>query len=1504
MLSFRSEAQRQAHPEARLIPVIVWNTFFKQGLSDEIIQLMKQGRGPFDSDSVKHDPATWLAFAYSHPELDDTALIEAANQMQLPAAEQLRLSAALGRASLFDRLYDGFDKTYLLTLLEANQYEIFRIAARLGHQPILQKIFDFKNPSAQAGKEVLTSLAIALVSAGLMELPSYFGFLGLAMEAIRPALTLPLTNMLESPLNEQAIAAALHEVTEQKETTLLATLLAIAPDKTLKIIAAHDYQFLHEAANKENWPLVEMIFDHSENHTIDMLTSHFHQLLKHKSLDLNNILKKAIPRAFNEAIKSQRFLKMIHLLNSLSPEEAITLIKQNNHEALIVAIAHNYISLIFTIEHYLDIDKMLDDGDLTLFKNPLIAHYYHQKINERLIKSILDGDIVRMKKYAEICIDKEKILVDYRHTQQGILWGFFGSYEYNILMKIEGKNRKNMIIALLESVPNKAQELILYRSSSCPSMLREAYKGNQTKLLTAYFPYVFSDIANDPNYSDITIFFINQQISRLRTNPQEIQQIVLNEKTVKLNLSIMLRLISEKNRQADFNFLFHIPTLKTMLGDNPEPFFRAAYQANNTAVIHQLCRILFVLKKANESCFYSLLGEAAEANTVLTLFNYAKDKKKLLSHDKYKPIYTNIRQGNVNVLKTMFDYTNDKTLDILQKNNYEAFSWGPLSTEMFELLSGYLDPIQTQQMLQAWEYSVFRNAVKAGNLALVNQIIPLIPPENREDMLETYDYAAFFSACGQDNGPLFTRVMELVSSTKTLKSMLTKHDYRAFYLAAEGNTAVFEQLLQDKYWQYLPQDQVSAIIHSNHDASFREAASSGNLWVVNRLLALTTTSEKLNSMLSACDFEAFNRTQNTEIRKKLLPFLPVFIHAESHDSEYRNDVRPFVDQQLILLHQKMSTFEYQNPHGVFDLPSEEATFAFYMLRHLIRRNDRNLEDNIRFLLNIPAVKALVHQEVTPGRPNELFELAMTTNNQQAVSLLLTIPEINRIAREQNYYRNDRQNYRNNGENYRNNGENDLDIAALARDAESSMQALSQDEAQRLDAVIQRYKPQLKEGTDKIMARLRKQLAQRYQAHPATLVINHREIKLPLDWEDFQDMKLELKFTTEDSERALKAYYQNKDHTALRYLSKPNHWMHTHASYVNREPNSQNQWSTFPEYENLVSVLFLATQDPDKTLLCDDHTVATRMDHFVDELAHIGRAHNWDERRIKKNQHGKISYDKRGQTIYEYYDRLDGDKPSCYSGVKRRLFQAVQGHMLLKTLSLDMVKLELREFIRNYYAEQINDSNRMRLKEAWENTVNNTQMDDRLHELDIPKQKQQAFIQYMNQKYPKYFPNDPVFNLCIQNQFRLDDTCQAHAIRFYEDADLGTLLQTTHSHQVEENMSTPLPPQDITPIFKLSLSLKKCPQLGEAIINELACLKPNHTHVAAIWVNAPEKLNAIINAINALPEVSDEQLHRALSDPESTLSQALLQKPTVDCPFREAIQQIVEQSNWHTPRANI
>lgn len=83
------------------------------------------------------------------------------------------------------------------------------------------------------------------------------------------------------------------------------------------------------------------------------------------------------------------------------------------------------------------------------------------------------------------------------------------------------------------------------------------------------------------------------------------------------------------------------------------------------------------------------------------------------------------------------------------------------------------------------------------------------------------------------------------------------------------------------------------------------------------------------------------------------------------------------------------------------------------------------------------------------------------------------------------------------------------------------------------------------------------------------------IILPLNWEDFQALNLSEAY----QQKALKAYYQHPEHSAWRYLAKPNPWMHPNAVHVDKNPDNPNErCSTFGSYQSLIAMLYLAARD--------------------------------------------------------------------------------------------------------------------------------------------------------------------------------------------------------------------------------------------------------------------------------------------------------------------------------------
>jgi hypothetical protein len=359
------------------------------------------------------------------------------------------------------------------------------------------------------------------------------------------------------------------------------------------------------------------------------------------------------------------------------------------------------------------------------------------------------------------------------------------------------------------------------------------------------------------------------------------------------------------------------------------------------------------------------------------------------------------------------------------------------------------------------------------------------------------------------------------------------------------------------------------------------------------------------------------------------------------------------------------------------------------------------------------------------------------------------------------------------------------------------------EQKRLEAVTDRYQPIIaEEGVDKIMERLRNQMEEHYKNHPATIMINDKQQTLPFEWKEFQELNL----TDTDRKKALEAYYENPSHTAWRYLAKPNHWMSEHASYVYISDARTERWSTFEDYQPLIAMLYVAAQDKD-IKPTDDYTLETRVEGFIDELAHIGRAHNWDDFRDKVDEKGETVKNAKGETVLEQYDDKEGDRPSCFSGVKRRLFQSVRGHPLLMMLTKEGVEQELNKMIWDHFKDAITPDLRDKAKEALETYA--VEIDDTpsdimaiLKKLDITDEEKKQFIDKMTIEYGKQFTEDQSFMKAIDNAIALTvKDPPSHLLKFYGQLNLDKLLSDSLSPESDAKVQAKLTEEKEAEVLK-------------------------------------------------------------------------------------------------------
>jgi ankyrin repeat protein len=734
------------------------------------------------------------------------------------------------------------------------------------------------------------------------------------------------------------------------------------------------------------------------------------------------------------------------------------------------------------------------------------------------------------------------------------------------------------------------------------------------------------------------------------------------------------------------------------------------------------------------------------------------------------------KNGHKAILEYLIELAPDEETKyrMIKGDDYEAFFYA--ASNGHKAILEYLielAPDKKLQMIQAAENSVFREAASKGHKAILEYLIALAPDEETKlKMIKDNDYQAFSSAVSNGHKAILEYLVSLAPDEETKLEMIKANGYRAFSSAAQsGHKAILEYLVS------LAPDEETKLEMINArplSSTFSSAAQNGHKAILEYLVSLAPDEETKLEMIKANNYAAFQlatRNGHIDTVNYLLSFPECLSYAEMHVLEYgERFVYPFIEARLQMLDEAEDTYYHEHPSGVFDISNEsEARLGFYILRSLIRINDESLIDDINFLLNIPAIKALAHTEVTANQSNELLRLAITEGNQPAIERLLQIPAVRELAEQNNFYADEMR--------------GNLDLRALAEDAESSMTALTQGEQQRLEKLRVHYQQDINDlGQDNLFRALKEELKERYLESPATIEVDGKKITLPFDWQAFQNLKLQGNV----KEQALNAYYQHDVHSAYRYLSKPNHWMASNVSYVYISNDRNERWSTFEEYKPLIVLFYRAAFDDNKKMAPKDgHDLQGRINHFINELAHIGRAHNWDKKRHARNKKtGELLYKKNNEgqsfAVMEEYDDLKGDKPSCFSGVKRRLFQSVVGHPLLSIFSKEVLNQEIREFLYEHFENHINEDNIQGIQGAIEALMEaeplTQEQEKALAELDVSNEAQERFIKDMKEKYGEELRKEPHLKLWLKNEFKLTGGNTCHVFQFYTLTNFDELLK--------------------------------------------------------------------------------------------------------------------------------
>jgi hypothetical protein len=719
----------------------------------------------------------------------------------------------------------------------------------------------------------------------------------------------------------------------------------------------------------------------------------------------------------------------------------------------------------------------------------------------------------------------------------------------------------------------------------------------------------------------------------------------------------------------------------------------------------------------------------------------------------------------------------------MHSNNYENFRNAALygHVHLFKDLLRHLDPAEKLRMIEADDYAVLYNAVKSGDLTIINKIATIASVRMKEilsaqgfriinfaiekgdllvterllelldgkvkEAIESFGYKPLSLAAKEGHffvlqmliKALFMKIeaefnedIRLGKKTlsdkkaifeKALLKMLQANNYGIYHVAAySGHLKMFRYLIE-----ILPSEKKSEellkMMRSENYYVFCMAASGNSVEFLELLVSLVPEDE-IEKMLTANNCEALSMPlsqQSEGILTWLLRFPGTVVNLDTNEELAR-----------ALLNELRKKRE-DDPDAEWDTKSPaELKCYFYILRNLIRQNRVEVLPDILFLLEAPTLKASLQEAFTPEGSNELLRLARSKGNQGAAEILLAITDVRVLAAENNYYEDE--------------PGGAIDLAAIAlNDHESALRALSQEEKLGLEAAIVRYMPKVQESREALFGHLLHALGTLYTREPASIMVGSEVRKLPLDWASFSALCASL--TPEQQEAALKSYYSHKTHTAWRYLSAPNYWMHPEAEYVAVDPEDPSKREAVIDDAHLDLILLYWQAASDSDIPDEDgYTTETRSEFFIHTLAEMGRAHNWDN--------SEVLYDDEGNAFLREFDDMTADKPTCLAGMRKRLVHSVPGHCLLKVVTLEHIKQELSDFVCKHFASCINDINRRALWSAWKSYVEELTPPMAMQQLNIPVEAQAEFIRYLTEKYGKKFTEVRKFKEFIEKQLQL------------------------------------------------------------------------------------------------------------------------------------------------------
>ena len=455
--------------------------------------------------------------------------------------------------------------------------------------------------------------------------------------------------------------------------------------------------------------------------------------------------------------------------------------------------------------------------------------------------------------------------------------------------------------------------------------------------------------------------------------------------------------------------------IKEMIQADMYRAFRLASESGHIEMLRYLeekaPEFIKAMIQADKYCSFRLAAE----NGYLEIVRYLVEKapellQEMIEAESFEALVSSSKNGHFAVVQYLFEIASPFKQKMIQARSYSAFSLaassGYLALLKFfaqqipalvkDMIIGYRYKLKNHQPIN---YDDLKRAAENGYLGVFryieNNAHRLYEEVYKEGCDESHSYEAFKLAARNGHLEVLRYLEEMAPDH--LQKMIQADNYYAYRFAAENGHIEVLHYLEEKAPELI-QDMIQADKYS----AFRLAGANGHLHI---LLHIKEKSPQfVQEMIKEDDYYVFRHgSVSLQVTQFLLSHYDCFAN-KSHISPYQANI--FKTNKLVTLRAQRQQQKDTNPNGVFDLSdSNEIKLCFYIIRSIIRDGEMSLEnqDNIRFLIDIPSVQALLHTAVTPDYPNELLRIAYKNGNDSAVKLLLTIPAVRELAEKNNFY---------------------------------------------------------------------------------------------------------------------------------------------------------------------------------------------------------------------------------------------------------------------------------------------------------------------------------------------------------------------------------------------------------------------------------------------------------------------------------------------------------------------